>query len=145
MGKSKETMDWIKKTAASAKESVCDAGKKAEHAVQEKEIEAQIWDCERKIKEIKEEWGVAAFEAHRSGDQATLQASLKNISSKLTLGLRSCTRGLSVWKSTKTRLRLKKKGSHLIETGATLKGEWGESFTGIVFDRGAIPVHLYMN
>lgn len=59
--------------------SLKNMGEQANRMIQKKETEARIWEAEKKIKGFKEEWGVAAFDAHLAGDQETLTVTVRTV------------------------------------------------------------------
>eukprot|EP00656_Telonema_subtile_P028161 TRINITY_DN3044_c0_g1_i1.p4 TRINITY_DN3044_c0_g1~~TRINITY_DN3044_c0_g1_i1.p4 ORF type:complete len:105 (+),score=55.99 TRINITY_DN3044_c0_g1_i1:132-446(+) len=72
-------MDWLKK----AQDKCVEGGNAVGKAVQKKEIEASIWECERKIKGLQEEWGVAAFDASANNDDDTVKGLTAEFGAKM--------------------------------------------------------------
>merc|ERR1711935_17555 len=72
--KARNRMDWIKKQAAAAGEGIEKGATATKQKAQKMQVESKLSDAKGAIEKLKGNWGIATFDAHRSGDAATLAA-----------------------------------------------------------------------
>merc|ERR1711865_145265 len=76
------TMNFMKNMANSAAEGMAKAADAVQTAAGEKELQAKIWNDDRKITSLKGEWGVAAYDAFMAKSD-TLNAITENFTAQI--------------------------------------------------------------
>merc|ERR1711998_45078 len=78
----KAAMDWMKNAVNSAGEMFVKGCEAANKAGNEKQLEMKIWNAQRQIKNLKGEWGVAAYDAFIAQDD-TLNAITESFTAQI--------------------------------------------------------------